>query len=366
MKLLRFTLFSFLLLLAFGSYKSKAQALTGTKTVCSSGCDYTTVALAVADLNTKGVGTGGVVFNISAGHTETLSARLNISATGTVSNTIVFQKSGVGTNPTLTSYVGTATPTSVAPDGMVSITGGDYITIDGVNLTESGANTTATTVMEYGYGLFVSSVSDGAQNNTIKNCTITLNRVQNTTWTVGHNGSEGIAVHHTTPLAATTAVVPNAASGTHSNNKFYTNTIQNCNAGIALVGYAAPSPYTLGDTGNDVGGSALATGNSILNFGGGASATNPATGIFANNQWGFNCSYNTVNNNNGSGVNHVNTLRGIFLNSSSTAASATCNNNTVTVKGGGTTSQVAGIENGFGGLTPASNLISISNNTFFR
>lgn len=363
MKLLRFTFLSLLLFLAFGSYKTMAQALTGTKTVCSSGCDYTTLALAVADLNTNGVGAGGVVFNISAGHTETLSARLNIAATGTVSNTIVFQKSGVGANPTLTSFIGTATSTSVAPDGMVSITGGDYITIDGINLTESGANTTATTVMEYGYGLFVASATDGAQNNTIKNCNITLNRVQSTAWTVGNVGSEGIAAHHTTPGAATTAVVPSAASGSHSNNKFYANTIQNCHAGIALVGYAAPSPYTLGDTGNDIGGSILANGNSVLNFGGGAAAATASAGIFVSNQWGVNVSYNTVNNNNGSGVNHPNTLRGIFLNAGSTAASATCNNNSVTIKGGGTTSQVAGIENGFGGLAPASNTISISNNT---
>jgi hypothetical protein len=365
MKLLRFTFLSLVLLLTFGSYKTMAQALTGTKTVCASGCDYATLTLAVTDLNTNGVGSGGVTFNVSAGYTETLTGRINISATGTSGNQIIFQKNGVGANPILTSYTGTATASNVAPDGMVSITGGDYITIDGINLTESGANTTANTVMEYGYGLFVASATDGAQNNTIKNCTITLNRVQSTAWTVGagYVGSEGIAAHHTTPGAATTAVVPSAASGSHSNNKFYANTIQNCHTGIALVGYAALSPYTLGDTGNDIGGSILANGNSVLNFGGGAAATTASAGIFVSNQWGVNVSYNTVNNNNGSGVNHPNTLRGIFLNAGSTAASATCNNNSVTIKGGGTNSQVAGIENGFGGLAPASNTISISNNT---
>lgn len=338
-------------------FVSQAQ-LTGVKTIPG---DYATIAAAVTDLNTQGVGAGGVTFNVAAGHTETLAGKVTITATGTAANPVVFQKNGAGANPIITSYTGTVATPSVIADGFIVFAGSDYITFDGIDLQEAAANTTTTTVMEFGYGLFLASATDGCQNNTIQNCTITLNRVQNTAWTApGHNGSVGIAVSnglHT----ATGAVTITAATGSNSFNKFYTNTIQNCNAGIALVAYAAPTPFTLGDTNNDVGGAAAGTGNIVKNYGGGA-ATNPATGIFASNQWGFNCSYNNVNSNDGAGVNHTTTLRGIFLNASSVSASANCNNNTVSVKGGGTTSQVTGIDVQFGS-TAAGNTINVNNNT---
>jgi trimeric autotransporter adhesin len=339
------------------SFTANAQ-LTGIKTIPG---DYATIAAAVNDLNTQGVGAGGVTFNIAAGYSENLAGKIILTATGTAANPIVFQKSGAGLNPVLNAYVGTVATPSVVADGFFVLAGSDYVTIDGINLAESAANLTTTTVMEFGYGLFKASATDGCQNNVIKNCTITLDRLQNTAWTApGHNGSTGIAVLNGL-YTATGAVTVTAAGGSNSNNQIYSNTIQNCNAGIVFVGYADASPFTLGDTNNDVGGNSAATGNMVLNFGGGA-ATNPATGIFANNQWGLNCSYNTINNNNGSGVNHPSTLRGIFLNASSTSASANCNFNNITIKGGGTTSQVTGIENSFGS-TAAGNTINLNNNT---
>jgi hypothetical protein len=221
---------------------------------------------------------------------------------------------------------------------MWAIAGGDYITINGINLTDKAANTTATTTMEYGFGLFKLSGTDGAQNNTIQNCVVTLNRVNNAAWsTVGGNGSVGITVNNSTYNAASTSITVTTSAGTNSYNKFYSNTIQNCNAGMVFHGFAAPSPYNLADTLNDVGGSSLSTGNTIINFGGGASATNAAVGVNVRDQWGFNLSYNTINNNNGSGVNHVTTLRGIYTTASSINASMNINYNTLTIKGGAAT-----------------------------
>lgn len=333
--------------------------LTGPKAIPG---DYATIAAAITDLNAQGVGAGGVTFNVAAGHTETLAGKQTITATGTAANPIVFQKSGSGANPVITSYTGTVATPSVIADGMIVLAGSDYVTFDGIDLQEAAGNTTTASVMEYGFGLFLASATNGCQNNTIKNCVITLNRLQNTAWTApGHNGSVGIAVSnglHT----ATGAVTLTAASGSNSFNKFYSNTIQNCNVGIAFVGYAAPSPFTLGDTNNDVGGTSATTGNTIKNYGGAAAATNPAHGVFASNQWGLNCSYNTINNNDGGGVNHVSTLRGIFLNASSTSASVNCNNNNITLHSGATTSQVSFIENSFGS-TAAGNTVNINNNT---
>ena len=350
-----------LLLMLFFSQKAFSQ-LSGTFTIPGS---YSSIANAVTALNTSGVGAGGATFNVAAGYTETITGTIVLTATGTSSNPIIFQKSGSGANPLITSYTGTQSG-NATPDGMWAIAGGDYITINGINLTDKAANTTAATTMEYGFGLFKLSGTDGAQNNTIKNCVVTLNRVNNTAWlTVGGNGSIGITVNNTTYNAASTSITVTAASGSNSYNKFYTNTIQNCNAGIVFHGFAASSPYNLADTLNDVGGSSLATGNTIINFGGGASATNPAVGVNVRDQWGFNLSYNTINNNNGSGVNHVATLRGIYTTASSINASMNINYNTLTIKGGGTTSQISVIENN-GGLTGTNNTINLVGNNLLN
>lgn len=355
--LLRFSLKQqFMIFFLSVSLISCAQ-LVGVKTIPG---DYASLTLAVTDLNTQGVGAGGVTFNVAAGYTELLSGKITLTATGTLANPIVFQKSGVGANPLLTSYTGTVATPSVLADGFFVLAGSDYVTIDGIDLQENVANTTATTVMEFGYALLKQSGTDGCQNNTIQNCVITLNRLQNTGWTApGHNGSCGIVVLNGL-FTASGALTVTAPSGSNSFNKFYTNTIQNCNAGIVFVGFADVSPFTLGDTGNDIGGNSYATGNTILNFGGGA-ATNPATGIFVNQQWGLNASYNTLNNNDGAGVNHASTLRGIFLNSSSTSASVDCNFNRINLTSGATTSDLSMIENAFGS-TPAGNTVNINNN----
>jgi len=331
--------------------------LTGIKTIPT---DYASVAAFVTDVNTQGVGTGGVTLNVPAAYTETLTGKITMTATGTAANPITIQKSGAGTNPKLISYVGTVATPSVVADGFFVLAGSDYVTIDGLDLQESAANTTTATVMEFGYGLFLASATNGSQNNTIKNCVITLNRLQNTGWTgAGYNGSTGIAVLNSLATASG-AVTITAASGTNSNNKFYTNTIQNCNAGIVFKGFADVTPFALSDTGNDVGGSSAATGNSILNFGGGA-ATNPSAAIYFSNQYGINVSYNTINNNNGTGVNHATTFRGIYCDAG-TGASMNVNNNTITLKTAVTTSQVSAIELS-AGSTGSGNTININNNT---
>ncbi len=351
------TLFSAILLMSSSIVFGQ---LSGIKTIPA---DYASISAFVTDANLQGIGAGGVTLNVPAGYTETLTAKIVLTATGTAANPIVIQKSGAGANPVITSYVGTVATPEVTADGMFVLAGSDYVTIDGINLTESAANTTTTTVMEFGYGLYLASASDGCQNNTIKNCTITLNRIQNTNWTnLGHTGSVGINVLNSLyNLSAAAAVTPTAASGSNSFNKFYSNTIQNCNVGITFIGFPATAPFTLANTGNDVGGSSLATGNTIVNFGGGA-ATNPSTGIFVKDEWGINLSYNTLNNNNGSGVNHATTLRGIFSNASSIGASQNINNNTITLKSAVTTSQVSAIECS-AGASGVGNTININNNT---
>ncbi|MFZ4520577.1 MAG: T9SS type A sorting domain-containing protein [Bacteroidales bacterium] len=261
----------------------------------------------------------------------------------------------------ITAYTtGTGTPAAAIQDGIWNLIGSDYVTINGIDLLDP--NTTNPATMEYGYAMFKASVTNGCQNNTIKNCVVTLSRVNNASGTSpAVDGSRAINVMNSLVTTQTTAATPTSAAGTNSFNMFYSNTLQNCNIGIALIGFAGASPFTLCDTGNDIGGSSVATGNNILNYGGAPLATNPAAGVRTLAQYNLNVSYNTVNNNDGAGVNHVSTLRGIYLNTA-LSASATISYNTLNIKSGSATSQVSVIENVSGG-TAAGNTININNNT---
>lgn len=334
--------------------------LTGTKNIP---VDYVTISAAVTALNAAGVGAGGVTFNVPANYTETITATISLTATGTVANPILFQKdpATTGANPVITAYTtGVGTPATAVQDGIWRLVGSDYVTIDGIDVTDNPANASNPSTMEYGYALYKATTSNGCQFVTIKNCVITLNNINNALGTAPMvDGSTGIIVMNALPATATSIVTP-IAGGTNSNNKFYTNTIQNCNTGIALIGFATVSPFTLADATNDVGGISSGTGNTIINYGGAAAAANPAVAIRTLAQYGLNVSYNTINNNNGSGTNHPNILRGVFTNTA-LSANSTVTFNTITLKGGGTTQPVTGIEN-VAGSTAAGNTVNISNN----
>ena len=212
------------LLLSYATYAG--PPMTGNYSIPA---DFT-FRQAIDTLNASGVGTGGVTFNVQIGYTETLvGGPLRLTATGTVSNRIIFRKSGDGVNPKITAYTGTKTPGSPNQDGIWAFIGSDYVTIDGIDLYDP--NTTNPATMEYGFALFKASASNGCQNDSIKNCFITLSRVNNAsgnTGTVGPSfeGSKGIMVINATDIADTIALTINSTSGTNSYNIFITNTIQ--------------------------------------------------------------------------------------------------------------------------------------------
>jgi hypothetical protein len=359
------------LALLLGGHAGFAQ-LVGSKTIPGS---YASVSAAIADLNTQGVGLGGVTFNIAPGYTETLTASpLSITTvTGSAANPIVFQKgTGGGANPVITAYTGgTGTNATAVPDGIWNLTGADYVTINGIDLQENAANTTAASMMEYGYGLFKASATNGCQHVTIKNCTITLNRANVTNGASPMpDGAIGILSVNSLPGAATTALAVTAASGSNSFNQFYSNTIQNANIGIALNGYADVAPFTNADNSNDIGGSSLSTGNTILNFGGGTTGATTGdtlvSGILAMGQYNWNASYNTINSNNGSGVTHNNEIHGIY-NKSGDGANVTINNNTISLfrkigVASFTGLRLTAIENN-AGSNGTGNTVTINNNT---
>ncbi len=112
--------------------------VTGTKTIPG---DYANFTAAINDLNTNGVGAGGVTYNVAAGSTFAEQPPC-ITAEGTATNPIVFQKSGAGANPIIT-----PTGTTGTTDAGVCISGGDFITFDGIDVVANGTST----ALEFGY-----------------------------------------------------------------------------------------------------------------------------------------------------------------------------------------------------------------------
>ena len=276
-----------------GSNFSYSPISVTSTTGTSTSATYATMALALAAINGGTVHTGTIVCTVNDGYTETAPAGgFSITATGTVSAPITFVRSNSGgAKPVFTAF--TPQASGSLNDALFKIIGGDYITIDGFTMQENAANTTtavATNNMtEFGVALFYTSLTNGAQNNTIQNCTISLNRTNLNTFGIYSN------TRHSATAVITLADVTSAA-GANSNNKVYGNTISNVNYGIVFIGAA-----TVIDTGNDIGGSSSATGNTITNWGGNANAlstyanlTGSSYCIFVNHQLNDNVSYNTI------------------------------------------------------------------------
>ncbi len=336
----KINLLSFLLSLVFFSQFSIAQ-LTGTKTIPG---DYATIQLAITDLNLQGVGTGGVTFNVAAGHTETFSTDSAgfISATGNSGDQIIFQKSGVGANPLITASalgnIATSTSLTANGDGIIVIEGGDYITFDGIDLQENVAATGAQ-LMESGYFLKKFSGDDACKNVTIRNCSISLDKTT--------RYSYGIYVSN---LVGGSDATVTSTGGRSENIKIYNCTISNVYVGVQVRGDAASTPYDLYDQNIEIG---VDGANSITNYGGGASI---AYGIYAIYQNNFKIANTTING----GAGTTTTLYGIST-STGTNSNVDLYNNSITIEGGATTSTIYGISNAMGS-SGTDNTVNIYNN----
>ena len=319
---------------------SYAQPLSGTKTIPG---DYPSVDRAIQALNTFGVDSPGVTFDIAAGYTETFAVPISglITTTGTASAPIIFQKAGEGANPLITA----ATPGVGTADYIICLSGSDYVTFDGIDIMENGENTTSVTRMEWGYAILKASATDGSQHVTIQNCTITMNKA--------NLASYGIYSANVTLAAPTTVLVVTALSGTNSYNRFYGNTITNSYSGIYMFGCNdAVTPPAMNDQGNDIGSVAS---NTLTNFGGGASV---CWGIYFARQ-------NNVivaNNNISIGAGSTSSVYGISGGFPATNANINIYGNTVEIDKAGAVGAVIGIYNSLGG-NGTTNTINIYNNT---
>jgi len=336
---------------------SQTGAIAGgsTFTIPSSSCGgFLSINAAAQYLNANGVtGSGPITFNVAAGYTETAPARgITFGGTNTATNTgsnsllttqssatpIVFQKSGTGANPLVTAS-GSQTAGSVV-DAVIRLRGADYFTFDGIDVRENAANqvsaTASNNMTEFGYALFANDTTNGSQNNTIRNCNISLISGDGTSIYPSSFGIYSNARHNAD--STTTANITDSVNGTNSFNKYYSNSISGVNIGIALIGSTNINRM---DKGNDIGGTSASTGNTITNWGGYSTAasypSNSASdhGIFNINQLDNNISYNTITSRAVSGT--AVTLRGILVNYSNSPTATTTtnvNNNTITLNSG--------------------------------
>ncbi|MFA5404699.1 MAG: hypothetical protein WC358_07165, partial [Ignavibacteria bacterium] len=299
------TLFGIALcVILLGNSSSFAQ-LSGNLYIPS---DYPTITDALTELNSQGVGDGGVTFNIVADYTEYVTDSLIIKATGTADKPIVFQKDPetVGANPLVTrTNAGIHTPTTIGArgDAIIIIEGSDYVTFDGIDVTATNQG------IEYGYYIRKASATNGCKFVTIKNSVITMTK-GTSAYVVGLYSSNNIAG---SALNSITGVAVTSEGGRHENVTIIGNTVQNTYYGMYFLGYNhTTSPYNYYDQNFTIG--AEGAGNIIRNFGGNVASTSDGIIITYHNNESI--SYNTINNTDGGGTGFTSYGNGILLNTS--------------------------------------------------
>ncbi|MBS4042388.1 MAG: hypothetical protein KGZ59_01050, partial [Chitinophagaceae bacterium] len=363
-------LFTVVLFVSAGVKAQVSTTVTMSATPIA-GSPFSSLSAAITAVNGLTI-TGPVVVTAAAG-TETApnGTGYYITATGTVSNTIVI----TGTSTT-TITAGFNTAAGVF-DAIFKIVGGDYITIQNFTMQENSGNTVTTTgatntMTEAAVLLIHASATDGAQNNTIQNNIITLNNTY--TNSVGILSTSSSTTSNASPGASITADATSTA-GTNSNNKVYGNTISNVAYGIYFI--CPPLTATVFETGNDIGGSSAPTGNTIT-FGNATAGSGPwnrststnQTGIgFRNGGHGNNVRYNSVTSNSAAYVGSAG-LNGIQISSGTAPVgvtySTTISNNTVILTTTGV-ALITGIDFGAGlstgTIASSNNSITINQNS---
>ena len=342
-------------LLTFGSGSLFGQ-VSGIKTIPT---DYATLAAFVTDINTNGIGAGGVTLNIPSGYTETAPAGgFSITATGTAANPIIIQGTGGAPKPIFTASA--ALTAGALNDGIIKLIGADYVTLSGLDLRENAANTTTTAasnnMTEFGIALFYNTTTDGCQNVTITDNTIGLGAAYQNAMGIYANSIHN-ATNMTTGATATT--------GNNNNLTIKRNTISSVNLGIVVLGPTAAADHA---SGLIIGG-ASGDGNSITfgltgTFSGFANVSGTVNGILVRNVKNTNCSYNTLAS---SGTVTAGTLNGIqlqaFSNTPTGTFSQVISNNTFNLMSAVVGGAVVGITSPSGSASATSTL-DMSNNQF--
>ena len=184
--------------------------------------NFTTITSALDSLNKRGCGDGSITFTIADdatfNHQTVGTSTIRVSAKS--GQSITLKRSNTGS---LRPIINTGTYGNA---NVLFLQRADNIVIDGLDLRGSNADN--------GVRL-LNSIDDGCKNNTIKNCTITLNKA--------NNNARGISVEWAGRMES---------GACHTNNLFYNNIISNVKKGYYLAD-ASPKPGQFYDSGNQIG-----------------------------------------------------------------------------------------------------------------
>jgi len=275
--------------------------------------DYANLSEAVTWLNSQTINENYVVY-VSAGHSETITSPILLTASGSEGCSITIQKYGTGANPVITRTDTGSSPTSTLGgygDCIIAMNGSDYVTWNGIDVVAIEPT------IEYGYLTYKVSGTNGCQHINIKNCTVTMNK-GTLGRVVGIYVSNGPAT-----TSSVNGVTVTADSGRNKDINISGVTVQNAHMGIYCRGSNAAgfadSDITIGEAGAP---------NIIRNFGGTSSST--AYGIYFVYCTNPSASYNTIDNAGGGGAPHGSMLYGIYF-YSGTSGVLNANHNTITM-----------------------------------
>ena len=325
-----------LLFLSNISYAVSVTVTNPTNATPALAASYTTLANAITALNSITSVSGPIVLTCGSGGTETTPAggfTINYNATGlSATNNIILD----GNGSTITAF--TPQASGILHDAIFEVLGSDFLTIQGFTMLENASNTTtaaATNNMtEWGVALLYLTTTNGAQNCTIKNNTIDLNRTYQNSFGIYSNST------HTSTAIATSATATSVA-GSNSGITIIGNTITDVNNGITIVG---PTGAANQNNGIVIGGT-VANANTLSNYGttgtfsGYANVSGTVNGILVRNSYNIDISNNNITSSNGGTTGG--TLRGIFIPSFSSISTATSTNrinmNSISIRSGNAT-----------------------------
>jgi hypothetical protein len=198
--------------LTFGAQAQVGVTVTGAaNTTPALASTYTSLASAITALNAATAFSGPVVLTCASGSETAPSGGYSISYTGATSTANNVNIIGTGVTITAPNPAGTAGNLN---DALIKIIGSDFITIQGFTLNENSLNTTTAAatnnMVEWGIALLYASVTDGSQNVTLQNNTITLNKTYPNTYGIYANAT------HSATAPSTSATATGLAGGNHN------------------------------------------------------------------------------------------------------------------------------------------------------
>ena len=170
----KITLFIFVVLLSVYTFGQVTVTNPGNTTPGLS-ATYTTLALAITDLNAQTSISGPVMIALDASNPQTSPAGgylINATLTGASNtNRVTFEGNGNSITAPTTHTVGSLV------DAIFKIVGSDFITIKNFTMLENAGNSitaaATNTMTEFGVALFYATTTNGAQNIIIEGNTIT-------------------------------------------------------------------------------------------------------------------------------------------------------------------------------------------------